>query len=77
MQRQDYIKNNHNRFHGSEINVYDPVNAGIYKINDIYTKLIYAKAQDYEALTDFKDKIEDISKNADIFKNVNTQFEFN
>ena len=73
----DYIKNNHNRFHGSEINVYDPVNAGIYKINDIYTKLIYAKAQDYEALTDFKDKIEDISKNADIFKNVNTQFEFN
>lgn len=73
----DYIKHNHNRFHGSEINVYDPVNAGIYKINDIYTKLIYAKAQDYEALTDFKDKIEDISKNADIFKNVNTQFEFN
>lgn len=73
----DYIKNNHNRFHGSEINVYDPVNAGIYKINDIYTKLIYAKAQDYEALTDFKDKIEDISKNTDIFKNVNTQFEFN
>lgn len=73
----DYIKNNHSRFHGSEINVYDPVNAGIYKINDIYTKLIYAKAQDYEALTDFKDKIEDISKNADIFKNVNTQFEFN
>ena len=73
----DYIKNNHNRFHGSEINVYDPVNAGVYKINDIYTKLIYAKAQDYEALTDFKDKIEDISKNADIFKNVNTQFEFN
>ena len=73
----DYIKNNHNRFHGSEINVYDPVNAGIYKINDIYTKLIYAKAQDYEALTDFKDKIEDISKNTDIFTNVNTQFEFN
>lgn len=73
----DYIKNNHNRFHGNEINVYDPVNAGIYKINDIYTKLIYAKAQDYEALTDFKDKIEDISKNTDIFKNVNTQFEFN
>lgn len=73
----DYIKNNHNRFHGSEINVYDPVNAGIYKINDIYTKLIYAKAQDYEALTDFKDKIEDISKNTGIFKNVNTQFEFN
>ena len=33
----DYIKNNHNRFHGSEINVYDPVNAGVYKINDIYT----------------------------------------
>lgn len=73
----DYIKNNHNRFHGNEINVYDPVNAGIYKINDIYTKLIYAKAQDYETLTDFKDKIEDISKNTDIFKNVNTQFEFN
>lgn len=73
----DYIKNNHNRFHGNEINVYDPVNAGIYKINDIYTKLIYAKAQDYEALTDFKDKIEDISKNTDIFKNVNTQFKFN
>ena len=73
----DYIKNNHNRFHGNEINVYDPVNAGIYKINDIYTKLIYAKAQDYEALTNFKDKIEDISKNTDIFKNVNTQFEFN
>ncbi len=40
----DYIKNNHNRFHGNEINVYDPVNAGIYKINDIYTKLIYVKA---------------------------------
>ncbi len=73
----DYIKNNHNRFHGNEINVYDPVNAGIYKINDIYTKLIYAKAQDYQPLTDFKDKIEDISKNTDIFKNVNTQFEFN
>ena len=73
----DYIKNNHNRFHGNEINVYDPVNAGIYKINDIYTKLIYAKAQDYEALANFKDKIEDISKNTDIFKNVNTQFEFN
>ncbi len=73
----EYINLNHTHFHGDNITVYAPVNAGIYKINDIYTKFIYAKSKSYEALTDFKDELEKMSRDNSLFKNINIQFDFN
>ena len=73
----EYINLNHTQFHGDNITVYAPVNAGIYKINDIYTKFIYAKSQSYEVLTNFKDELEKLSRDNILFKNINIQFDFN
>ena len=73
----EYINLNHIQFHGDNITVYAPVNAGIYKINDIYTKFIYAKSQSYEVLTNFKDELEKLSRDNILFKNINIQFDFN
>lgn len=53
-----------------------PVNAPIYKINDIYTKIIYVKSDSYEALTDYKDLIEIYALDNCKFNNIFVQYDF-
>lgn len=54
-----------------------PANAAIYKISDIYHKVIYARCQEYDKLTTIMEKIQAyIIGNAD-FKNINIQFDLN
>ena len=54
-----------------------PADASIRKINDIYRKVIYIKAADYETLVELKDKLEHYMKEENCFRNVMIQFDFN
>ena len=53
-----------------------PVVPQVYKLNDIYTQVLYVKAADYERLTQFKDNIEVHVKDNILYKNVSVQFNF-
>jgi primosomal protein N' (replication factor Y) len=54
-----------------------PVNAGIYRLNDIYTKVVYVKSANYTNLVNYKDRIETISKAEPLFHGINVMFDFN
>ena len=54
-----------------------PVEAGVYKIKDIYTRILYVKSQNYDDLINYKDKIECYTKDNKEFNMVTTQFDFN
>ena len=54
-----------------------PADASIRKIHDIYRKVIYIKAADYELLVELKDKLEHYMKEENYFRNVMIQFDFN
>ena len=64
-------------FKGQRIQMVGPADAVIAKINDIYRKVIYIKAQDYEHLVLLKEKIEYYMKDNREFQNVSVQFDFN
>ena len=53
-----------------------PVVPQVYKLNDIYTQVLYVKAAEYERLTQFKDNIEVHVKDNILYKNVSVQFNF-
>ena len=53
-----------------------PIVPQVYKLNDIYTQVLYVKAADYERLTQFKDNIEVHVKDNILYKNVSVQFNF-
>lgn len=53
-----------------------PVNAPIYRINDVYTKILYVKSASYEALTDYKDLIEIYVLDNCKFNNIFVQYDF-
>ncbi len=53
-----------------------PVNAPIYRINDVYTKILYVKSASYDALTDYKDLIEIYVLDNCKFNNIFVQYEF-
>ncbi|MDO5402186.1 MAG: primosomal protein N' [Eubacteriales bacterium] len=57
--------------------VIGPANASIYKINDVYSKVIYVRADNYDKLTDIMEKIEKYILGNTLFKNVGVQFDFN
>lgn len=57
--------------------VIGPANAAIYKINDIYNKVLYVRADDYEKLTDIMEQIEKYIQGNPLFKNVGVQFDYN
>ena len=59
------------------IRIIGPARAQIYKINDIYTKIVYYKCSDYEKLISIKDMLEEyIHDNEECFKNCQVQFDF-
>lgn len=57
--------------------VIGPANAAIYKINDIYNKVMYVRSDNYNELTDIMEKIEKHILGNTLFKNVGVQFDFN
>lgn len=61
----------------SGVQVIGPVNASLYKANDIYNKVLYIKAASYELLTFYKDEIEELVRDNQDFKKINLQFDFN
>lgn len=59
------------------IRVIGPANASIYKINDVFYRMIYYKDSDYSKLTGMKDKIEAyIKEHEEQWKNCLVQFDF-
>jgi primosomal protein N' (replication factor Y) len=61
----------------SGIQIIGPADAAVYKLKDIYSKVIYAKSTDYELLTIYKDHIEKYVKLDALFHTVSVQFNFN
>lgn len=60
-----------------EIRLIGPAKAQIYKINDIFTKIVYYKCKDYEKLIQLKDVIEQyVRDNEEYFRNCQVQFDF-
>lgn len=57
--------------------VIGPANAQIYKINDIYNKVLYVRAEEYDRLTDIMEQIENYVLGRPSFRNVGVQFDFN
>ncbi len=61
----------------SGIKIIGPADAAIYKINDIYYRMIYYKCKEYTKLTHIKDKIESYLKdNEEQFKDCRVMFDF-
>ena len=60
-----------------EILCIGPTDAAVAKVNDIYKKVIYLKAEDYQALVRIKDRIEDRIRDNRDFKDTAVQFDFN
>ena len=54
-----------------------PADAAIAKISDVYKKVLYVKAENYQILVDIKDGLEDFMRDDRRFSNVTVQFDFN
>jgi len=62
---------------GTELQITGPVQASVYKLNDIYTQIVLVKAEAYGQLTDFKDDCELYTKAHEIYNNISVQYDFN
>lgn len=54
-----------------------PVQAGVYKLNDIYNEVLYVKSKKYEQLTDYKECVETYVRENNAFSQLSVQFDFN
>lgn len=61
---------------GEQVFLVGPADATVSKVNDIYRKVVYMKAQNYETLVSLKDDLESYGKNSNVFSNVTIQFDF-
>lgn len=59
-----------------EIAVIGPNDAIVSKINDIYRKVIYIKAKEYDKLVEAKNMLESELDSSQIFKDISVQFDF-
>ncbi len=59
------------------VKVIGPSDAALYKADDIFNKVIYYKAKDYESLTRIKEMLEAFVKDNEDFKYVSMYFDFN
>ena len=64
-------------FEQKRIQIVGPADATIAKVNDVYRKVIYIKAKDYQNLVLLKDRLEYYIKDNRDFQNVSVQFDFN
>lgn len=60
-----------------KVQLVGPADANISKINDVYRKVIYIKAKDYEILVGLKDAAEKYVKDNSVYKDVSVQYDFN
>lgn len=60
-----------------DVKIIGPCDAALYKADDIYNKVIYYKAGNYDKLTGIKDKLERFVKDNEDFRYVSLQFDFN
>ena len=60
----------------SSLQVIGPADAAVSKVNDIYRKMLYAKAADYQKLVSIKNMLEEYIRIDPAFRNVNIQFDF-
>lgn len=59
------------------VQIVGPADATVTKINDVYRKVVYIKAKEYQTLVNIKDQVEEWNKRQTNNKNVNIQFDFN
>ncbi len=60
-----------------DVKIIGPCDAALYKADDIYNKVIYYKAGNYDKLTGIKDELEQFVKDNEAFRYVSLQFDFN
>jgi primosomal protein N' (replication factor Y) len=61
----------------SRVLLVGPADASISRINDIYRKVVYMKADDYRALVALKDRLDDFTGKNSLFSEVAVQYDFN
>jgi primosomal protein N' (replication factor Y) len=61
----------------SRVLLVGPADATISRINDIYRKVVYMKADDYRALVALKDRLEAFTDKNTAFRGVAVQYDFN
>ena len=54
-----------------------PADAAIAKVSDVYKKVVYIKAEKYQALVGLKDMLEEYMRDNRSFSDVIVQFDFN
>lgn len=59
-----------------QLQVIGPVNAPVYKLNDIYRKIIYMKSENYAILIQIRTRTEEMLKTMDKAGQMNIQFDF-
>ncbi|MCI8727512.1 MAG: primosomal protein N' [Hungatella sp.] len=59
-----------------DVEVIGPAEASVYKVNDIYRKILYLKQENYGILINIKDKLEIFSRGAPWFSHVIIQYDF-
>ncbi|MEG0214808.1 MAG: hypothetical protein RR685_01525, partial [Hungatella sp.] len=58
------------------IQIIGPTEASIYKINDIYRKILYLKQENYDILIRIKNKVEKLAAEASWYPAVMIQYDF-
>lgn len=62
---------------GEKVYLVGPADAAVAKVNDIYKKVIYLKAKNYDTLVEIKDMAEAFTRDNRDYKDVTVQFDFN
>ena len=61
----------------TDIKILGPSNAPIYKISDVYTKVIYLRSADFGGLSYLMDCIDKYTQDNDMYKNISIQYDVN
>lgn len=59
-----------------ELELIGPAEASVYKVNDIYRKILYLKQENYDILIRIKNRLEQLSQHAPWSSHVTVQFDF-
>ncbi len=60
----------------AQVRLIGPAEAPIYKVNDIYRKILYMKQENYDILVKIKNRLDDLSGRAEWYDRVMMQFDF-
>ena len=61
---------------GGQVQLIGPAEAPIYKVNDIYRKILYMKQENYDILITIKNRLETLGSRAEWYERVMMQFDF-